>query len=128
MAIEFKQPGKQMNVTLAAAAGYHALVAIGDYMIGITRNSGSSGDTVACDVEGVFTFVKASGSALNQGTPVTVAADNLNENAPTATATSAGSTSNGVVWETAASSATSVLVKINERIAVPAAPAQTIGG
>lgn len=126
MAVEFVQPGKQMNVKLGAAAGYHALVAIGDYMIGITRHSGAQNDVVACDVEGVFKFVKASGSALNQGTPVTVAADSDHDNAPTATATSAGSTSNGVVWETAASAATEVLVKINERIAVPAE--QAAGG
>ena len=116
----FVQPGGQINVTLSANAGYHDLVAIGDYLIGITRASGSSGDTVACDVEGVFKFAKASGSALNQGTPVTLAVDGTSH-LPTATATSAGSASNGVVWETAASAATEVLVKINERIAVPSA-------
>jgi len=119
MAIEFKQPGKIIDVTLAANAGYHDLVAIGDYMIGVTRHSGASGDTVACDVDGVFTFAKAAGSALNQGTPVTVAVDAETDLA-TATATSAGSTSNGVVWKTAASAATVVEVKINVAIPVPA--------
>lgn len=122
MAVSFVQPGKQMKVTLTADTGYHALVAIGDNMIGVSRAAGKSGDVVAVDVEGVFEFAKASGSALNQGTPVTVAVDGTTH-LPTAAATSAGSTSNGVVWETAASDATSVLVKINERIAVPAAAA-----
>ena len=122
MAVNFVQPGKQMNVKLGANADYHALIAIGDHMIGVTRASGKTNDVVAVDVEGVFEFTKASGSALNQGTPVTVAVDGTSH-LPTATATSEGSTSNGVVWETAASAATSVLVKINERIAVPAAAA-----
>ena len=121
---DFKQAGEQMNVTLGATTAYHALVSVGDYMIGVSRKGGVSGDVVAVDVAGVFEFAKASGSALNQGTPVTVAVDGTTHVA-TATATSAGSTSNGVVWETAASAATSVLVKINERIAVPAA---AIGG
>ncbi len=117
---DFKQKGEQMNVTLGSTTAYHALVSVGSYMIGIARKSGVSGDVIAVDVEGVFEFAKASGSALNQGTPVTVAVDGTTHVA-TATATSAGSTSNGVVWEDAASAATSVLVKINERIAVPAA-------
>ena len=119
MAVELKQPGKIMDVKLGAADEYHALVAIGDYMIGVTRHSGAQNDVVACDIEGVFTFVKASGSALTQGTPVTVAADSDHDNAPTATATSAGATSNGVVFKDAASADTVVEVKINERIAVP---------
>ena len=117
---DFKQKGEQINVTLAANAGYHALVSVGTYLIGFTRASGSSGDVVAVDVDGVFEVAKASGSAMNAGTPVTVAVDGTTHVA-TATATSAGSTSNAVVWETAASAATAVLVKINERIAVPAA-------
>ena len=115
---DFKQKGEIMNVTLAANAGYHALVAIGDDMIGFTRKSGASGDVVAVDVVGVFEVAKASGSAMDAGDPVTVAVDGTSH-LPTATATSAGSTSNAVVWEDAASAATSVLVKINERIAVP---------
>lgn len=115
MAVEFKQAGKQINVTLAADTNYHAAVAVGS-LIAITRASGKSGETVACDVEGVYEFAKASGSALNQGTPVTITVATN-----TAAATAGGSTSNGVVWETAASSATSVLVKINERVAVASA-------
>ena len=121
MAIEFKQPGKLIDVALAAAVEYHGLVAIGDNAIGIARHSGASGDVISCDAEGVFTFVKASGSAMTQGTPVTVAADSSNDDAPTATATAAGSVSNGIVWKTAASADTTVEVKINVFIAVPAA-------
>ena len=117
---DYKCAGEQMNVKLAADAGYHALVAIGSYLIGITRASGKSGDVVACDVAGVFEFAKASGSAMTAGTPVTVAVDGTTHVA-TAVATAAGAESNAVVWEDAASAATSVLVKINERIAVPAA-------
>lgn len=117
---DFKQAGEIMNITLAADTDYHALVAIGDDMIGFTRASGKSGDVVAVDVVGVFEVAKASGSAMDAGDPVTVAVDGTTHVA-TATATSASSTSNAVVWEDAASAATSVLVKINERIAVPAA-------
>ncbi len=117
---DFKQKGEIMNVTLAANTGYHALVAIGDDMIGFTRASGKSGEVVAVDVAGVFEVAKASGSAMDAGDPVTVAVDSTSHVA-TATATAATKTSNAVVWEDAASAATSVLVKINERIAVPAA-------
>ena len=117
---DFKCAGEQMNVTLAANAGYHALVAIGDDLIGFTRASGSSGDVVAVDVVGVFEVAKASGSAMDAGDPVTVAVDGTSH-LPTATATAATKTSNAVVWEDAASAATSVLVKINERITVPSA-------
>lgn len=116
---DFKQKGEQINVTLAADAGYHALVSIGD-LIGFTRASGKSGEVVAVDVVGVYEVAKASGSAMNAGTPVTVAVDGTTHVA-TATATAATKTSNAVVWEGAASAATSVLVKINERITVPSA-------
>ena len=116
---DFKQKGEIINVTLAADAGYHALVAIGD-LIGFTRASGKSGEVVAVDVVGVFEVAKASGSAMDAGDPVTVAVDGTTHVA-TATATAATKTSNAVVWEDAASAATSVLVKINERITVPSA-------
>lgn len=114
---DFKQAGEQINVTLEADTGYHALVTIGD-LIGFTRASGASGDVVAVDVVGVFEVAKASGSAMDAGDPVTVAVDDTTHVA-TATATEAEATSNAVVWEDAASAATSVLVKINERIVVP---------
>ena len=65
MAVEFKQPGGQINVTLSAAAGYHELVAIGDYMIGITRKSGAQNEVVACDVE-VLPIVRTAVSSKSQ--------------------------------------------------------------
>ena len=117
---DFKQKGEQINVTLAADTGYRALVAIGDDLIGFTRASGKSGDVVAVDVVGVFEVAKASGTAMDAGDPVTVAVDGTTHVA-TAAATAATKTSNAVVWEDAASAATSVLVKINERITVPSA-------
>lgn len=115
---DFKQAGEIMNITLAADTDYHALVSIGDDMIGFTRASGKSGDVVAVDVVGVFEVAKASGSAMDAGDPVTVAVDD-DTHVATATATEEEATSNAVVWEDAASAATSVLVKINERITVP---------
>lgn len=113
MAVAYRQPGKQMEVTLSADAEYHELIAVGDKLIGVTRASGASGDTVACDVEGVFTVAKDSGSALALGKPVTV-----DVSTGKAAATSSGSVSNAVVAKAAASDDTKVDVKINVFIPV----------
>lgn len=116
---DFKQKGEIINVTLAADTEYHGLVAIGDSLIGFAKAPGKAGDVVAVDVVGVFEVAKASGSAMSIGDPVTVAVDDTTHVA-TATATEEEATSNAVVWEDAASEDTVVLVKINERIVVPA--------
>jgi len=113
MAVEFVQPGKIMNVTLAAAAEYHALIAVGDKLIGVTRAAGAENDVVGVDVEGVFTVAKDSGSALAIGKPVTV-----DVSTGKAAATSSGNVSNAVVAKAAASADTKVDVKINVFIPV----------
>ena len=113
MAIEFVQPGKIMNVKLSSAAEYHAVVAIGDDLIGITRAAGAENDVVACDVEGVFRFGKTAGSAITAGTPVTV-----DTSTGKAAATSSGYVSNGVCFADAASADTVVEVKINQFVVV----------
>lgn len=113
--VPYRGAGKIVDVTLGSNVDYHGTVAIGDYLIGVARAEGKSGDTVACDIEGVFRLNKSSG-ALAVGAPVTITAAT-----GVAAATSAGATSNGVVVKAAASDDTTVDVKINVLIPVPAA-------
>jgi predicted RecA/RadA family phage recombinase len=65
----FIQPGRTIDVVLVAAANSGDVVVQG-IMHGVAATTGAVGDTVAVDVEGVFSLAKATATAFLQGDKV----------------------------------------------------------
>jgi len=103
---EYREAGKKIDVTATAALTYHIPVVVGT-LLAIPSKSAAIGETVSCDVDGVYEIVKKADEVITQGAEVFW----LNGEALAATTT--GAISCGVAWKAAAAADANVLVKIN---------------
>lgn len=102
----FVQNGKTIEVVLAAVITSGSALLIGA-LVGVAVTSGGIGDTVAVDLEGVFTLPKAVG-AVSQGAILY-----WDDTAKNVTTTSAGNTKIGYAWAAALSGDASIDVKLS---------------
>jgi predicted RecA/RadA family phage recombinase len=106
MAQNYIMSGDVCNVVLAAdaVAGTPFLLGI---RLAVPLASGSTGDTVACSMEGVFTVPKATGSAWTQGEQLY-----WDDTAKNVTTVSTSNTAIGWAFDAAASGDTTGNVKL----------------
>jgi predicted RecA/RadA family phage recombinase len=66
MAKNFLQPGRTLDMLLASDVESGGIVNAGG-LIGIAQTDGDIGDTIAVDLEGVYSLAKATGTAWTLG-------------------------------------------------------------
>lgn len=97
--------GAKFDYVATGNVVYHELIVAGN-MVGVASKAGVSGDIIACEAEGVFTFEKpTTGVSFNQGALVYLDSDGK-------IATS-GTVLVGCAWDAAAEADGTVNVKIN---------------
>jgi predicted RecA/RadA family phage recombinase len=84
MSKNYSGEGKRINVTLAAAQVAGTPFPLGNLLV-MPITSGEIGDTIACDVDGVWNLPKADAAVIAQGETVNwdVSAGNIDDNAAT---------------------------------------------
>ena len=103
----FVQNGRTLDIT-APAAVLSGGVVIKGAIIGVSNVDAAEGDTIAVDVEGVFSLPKVAALAINQGDAVYW--DNANG---VVTKTAGGNTKPGVATESVPNPSPSVPVRLN---------------
>jgi len=101
----FIQNGETVTLTAPAAVASGGVVVV-DSIVGIASGAAALGEDVECVLEGVFTLPKAAGEAIGQGAKVYWDGDAV-------TATATGNSRLGAALAAAATSATTIRVRLD---------------